>query len=127
MLKAVYRIHVSVKCSSLAVCINHVLVLWGKLTEAIEHVEEGDQHHGSNIDGVAPFSEIEGPRGEVSTFGEDVGKERYRIRHRRQDDEGARQIQEGHRATKRNGSETCGNDSHEECRGHGARETLRDV
>lgn len=104
--------------------------IWGLgkgLTEAIEYIEEGDQHHGRDIDSIAPFSEIERAGGKVSTFGKDIGKERNRVRHRRQDDEGAGQIQECHRASKRNGAETRGDDSHEECRGHGARETLRDV
>lgn len=51
----------------------------GVLTEAIEYVEEGDQHHSCDIYGITPFPKIEWTTGEVSAFGDDVGRERNRI------------------------------------------------
>lgn len=81
------------------------------LTEAVEDVEEGDQHHGYDVDGGSPFAHVKGSPGEVLAFSHDVRQERDQVGHRRQDDEGACQIEEGCGTSDRNGAETGRDDS----------------
>lgn len=98
-----------------------------KLTEAIKHVEHRNQRHSGEIHGIAPFSKTERALGEMPPFCQDICQERNGVRHGGENDERPRQIEEGSRATKRDGAQPRGNDGHKESRGHRTRQTLLDA
>lgn len=80
-------------------------------TEAVEDIEEGDEHHGCHVHSGSIFAQMEGSLGEVPAFRQDIGQKRDGVGHGGEDDEGARQVEEGCGAADRDGTETGRDDS----------------
>lgn len=45
------------------------------LTEAVEHVEKGNEQHSQDVDGHPKFAQVEGALGEILPPRQDVGRE----------------------------------------------------
>ncbi len=76
-----------------------------RLTEAEKYVEQYDEEHGQTLHDEPRLAHPERARSHSLAAAEEVGRDRDRIRRRRQNDEAARQIQECRLRAKRNRTE----------------------
>lgn len=91
----------------------------GGLTEAEEYAKKENEKHCKSIYKEPEFAKVEGASRKVLPPGNHVGSKRNGIRHRRQDDEGTGQVDEGGRTAEGDGTESGSNHRYEQCRVNG--------